>query len=305
MGSFLSRIVNFGSSGDAWSASGKHVLVTGASSGIGAELAKMFAREGCSKLGLVARSKEALDQVASECLRLGAQSVEVFLCDLTDSRAVQRTCQSIRTKFQSKLDVVVLNAGRSQGCYFEEIRDSSHIEYMLKLNLQSVIEMCHFLLPSVVKSNQSRITVVSSSAGLVGVPYRTVYCASKFGLTGFCNALRMELQDTHGVEGAPSLNLINFPEVAGTALNAGRMDFGAATAPAQFDASKALPLRDACELAYQRSIVEGAREWGQPLKVKLLLPLYSLIPNFVDRIVLQHVKKVTSRPKKTIETSSQ
>jgi len=141
--------------------------------------------------------------------------------------------------------------------------------------------------------------VISSTAGIIGVPFRTIYCASKHALTGFCNSLRIELNDTYA-NNAPAVCLINFPEVSGTKLNSDRMDFGAEQPPAEFDVSAAMPLPKAVE-GLMVAIAAGKREWGQPLKVTLLRPLYSLIPAILDGIVMKHVKKTTYRQGKLVQ----
>lgn len=275
-----------------WTAEAKHVLITGASSGIGAQLARDFAREGAS-IALLARSKDGLNSVAEECTRLGSPTAKVYVCDLTDSGQIRDAVGDAVRDF-GRFDVVVLNAGRGQGCYFEEIRDSDQIDYMLKLNVNGVINTLHHVLPSVPKSSSSRLVFISSVSGLLGVPYRTVYCASKHALTGFANTLRIELIDTYGPE-APKITLINFSEVSGTQLNAGRMDFGAERRPAEFETKGTLSVEEACS-GDMVAVAAGARELGHPPKISVLLPFYRLIPEIMDSIVLRHVKKTHSRP---------
>ena len=165
-----------------------------------------------------------------------------------------------------RFDVVILNAGRSQGCYFEEIDDVDSINYMLKLNVNGVITTLYHLLPSVPKLSSSRIVVISSVSGLIPVPYRTIYCASKHALNGFANSLRLELNDSYGND-APAIQVINFPEVRETCLNSGRMDFGADEPPIEFDTKHVMSVVKACSLLMME-IAKGTREWGQPLKVK-------------------------------------
>eukprot|EP00521_Asterionellopsis_glacialis_P017644 CAMPEP_0195297884 /NCGR_PEP_ID=MMETSP0707-20130614/22318_1 /TAXON_ID=33640 /ORGANISM="Asterionellopsis glacialis, Strain CCMP134" /LENGTH=251 /DNA_ID=CAMNT_0040359807 /DNA_START=17 /DNA_END=769 /DNA_ORIENTATION=+ len=240
-----------------WEAEGKTVLITGASSGIGAEVARNFARKGAN-LALVARRKDALERICEECKQLGSPRAEVITCDLTDNSNIKSAMEKAVSIFKG-FDVVVLNAGRSQGCYFEEIKDVDQIDHMLKLNVNGVITSLHYLLPSIYKSRHSRIVIISSVAGLIGALYRTIYCASKHALTGFSSALRLELKDTYGSE-APAVCLVNFPEVAGTELNTGRMDFGADCPPVEFDASSASPLSSACE-GLMDAIGQGKREW--------------------------------------------
>ena len=155
MGSLLST--------NHWSAEGKHVLITGASSGIGAELGRHFAKQGAS-LALLARNRDSLMIVAEECKTLGAPRVDVFSCDLTDDANIKKAITLAIENF-GKFDVLILNAGRSMGCYFEEINDLESINYMLKININGVINSLFYALPSVPKVSDSRIVVMSSVAG--------------------------------------------------------------------------------------------------------------------------------------------
>lgn len=276
-----------------WSAEGKNVIITGASSGIGAELARNFAKEG-SSLALISRNKDSLSAVKKECEELGATRVEIFSCDVTKEDELNVSVESAAAIF-GRFDVLVLNAGRSQGCYFEEIKDVASINYMLKLNVNGVINFLLYALPFVPKSSSSRIVIMSSVAGLIPVPYRTIYSASKHALTGFANSLRIELNDSYG-KNAPIIQLINFPEVKGTNLNSGRMSFGADIPPIEFITdSRVATVQKACADLMQQ-IVAGTNEWGQPLKLKILLPVRCLIAGVIDYIILKAVKKTHLRP---------
>jgi short-subunit dehydrogenase len=282
----------FSSKSSTWQATSRNVLITGASRGIGAELARNFAKEG-ARLALLARNKDGMKDIAEECKQLGAERVETYSCDLTENKQIETACLQAIQDFEG-FDVVVLNAGRSQGCYFEEIQDIDQIDYMLKLNIGGVVITLQKLLPAVFKSKHSRIVVVSSTAGIIPVPYRSVYCASKAALNGFCGSVRMELIDTYA-DAAPHVCVINFPEVKGTSLNTGRMDFGAKLKPVQFKNEAASDLKPACELC-MGAIRQGQRSWGEPTKVKILLPLYSFIPGILEVLIMRHLKKTHFRP---------
>lgn len=274
-------------------AAGKTVLITGASDGIGAELARNFARQNAS-LALVARNEANLQAVAKECLELGAKRVEVFPCDLINDQDTTQSIHAVIKSFET-LDIVVLNAGRSMGCYFEEIRDVESINYMLKLNVNGVINVLWCALPAIPKSEASRIVIVSSVSGLIGVPYRTIYCASKHALNGFANALRIELEDTHGVSKAPRVQLINFPEVQGTSLNSGRMDMGALRPPAEFKTGGHLmTVKIACKDLLVE-IERGTGEWGQTPMVQIVVLLRLFLSKMVDSVILKKVKKTHIR----------
>jgi len=280
------------SSDSSWQATSRKVLITGASSGIGAELARNFAKEG-AHLALLARNKERLEQVADECRQLGAESVQLYYADLTKNQEIEQATSKAMQDFGG-FDVVILNAGRSQGCYFEEINDVDQIDHMMKLNVSGVIVTLQKLLPFIYKSRHSRIVFISSTAGIIPVAYRTIYCSSKFAVTGFTGALRMELDDTYGSE-APKVCLVAVPEVNGTALNSGRMDFGASQPAAQFLPGTSLDLEPTCH-SLMEAIRAGKREWGLPMKVRLIRPFYSIVPNLIDAVVMKHLRKTMFRP---------
>lgn len=280
-------------SSNIWTAKGKHILITGGSAGIGAEIARNFAKQGAS-LGLLARNKHSLSAVAKECLELGSPKVEIFPCDLTNDANIKTSIDLAAEKF-GKFDVLFLNAGRSMGCYFEEIKDMDSINYMLRINVNGVINTLYYALPYVPKLASSRIVITSSVAGIIPVPNRSVYCASKHALTGFANSLRIEMKDTYGND-APKIQLINFPEVKGTKLNSGRMTFGADLPPAEFITdSRVQTVQKACALL-TKEIAAGTSEWGQPFKVRFLLPLRNIAAFIVDMIILKTVKKTHYRP---------
>jgi uncharacterized protein len=298
MGSLFSR------SSSEYQFTGRKVLITGASSGIGACLARLLAQEG-AHLALLGRDAQRLNAVAQDCRQIAMAAnhkgnkpmtkIEVYTCDLTNQDDMDKATAKAIADFEGHLDALFLVAGRSQGCYFEEIRDCQQIDYMLKINVSGVLCMIQKLLPYVYKSRHSRIVILSSVSGIVAVPYRTIYCATKHALTGFSRALRMELNDTYGVDQAPVISLINFPEIKDTALNDARMDFGATLPPARFSADAALDLEESCRCLLQ-AVRQGQREWGEPLKAKLLLPFYRIIPQVIEKIVMTHVKMTHFRP---------
>jgi NADP-dependent 3-hydroxy acid dehydrogenase YdfG len=280
------------SSAASWDATSRNILITGASSGIGAELARCLAREG-GNLALVARNQTKLEEVAKECRKLGSEKVHIYSCDLTKNAEIEASMAKALDDFKG-FDVVVMNAGRSQGCFFEEIQDVDQIDYMMKLNVGGVIIPLQKLLPGIHKSRQSRIVVVSSVAGKIPVLYRTIYSASKAALNGFCNSLRLELGETYGGD-APKVCIMSFPEIKGTLLNEGRMDFGSMEPAVQFKDDGAGDLHMACQ-GCLKAIRRGSRSWGEPFKVKLLLPLYPFIPRVIETMILKHLRRTHYRP---------
>ncbi len=169
----------------------KVVLVTGASSGIGAELARQFAAAG-ARVALVARDVDRLSEVASECRAAGGEAF-VVRADLTQEPEcrdmVQRTVAHYGT-----LDILVNNAGVRFHGRVDEISDLSIFETVMRVNFHASVWCTAYALPYLKKS-RGQIVVISSLQGLVGVPNRSAYAASKHALTGFFDSLRVELQE--------------------------------------------------------------------------------------------------------------
>ncbi len=171
----------------------KTIVITGASDGIGAELARQLARHGDAQTALVlaARNRAALEAVAAECRALGAQTLVVP----TDV-GVQAQCRALIDAAVQQfggIDTLVNNAGLSAQALFEDVQDLGWYEDLMRVNLWGSVWCTHAALPHL-KAARGRIVAVSSLAGLIGVPGRTAYSATKFAMTGFFEALRAELK---------------------------------------------------------------------------------------------------------------
>ena len=172
--------------------SGRSVLITGASEGIGRALAVELAAER-PRLTLVARSEARLTEAAHECSALGAEVLTVS-ADVSRAedctRAVTRTLERF-----GALDVLVNNAGITMWSRFDAISDLSVFGRLLATNYLGAVYSTAAALPYL-KNSRGLIVAVASIAGLTGVPERTGYAASKHALVGFFESLRIELQDS-------------------------------------------------------------------------------------------------------------
>src|SRR5215831_1104573 len=153
----------------------KVVVITGASKGIGAELARQLAAKG-ARLVLAARSEKELEGVAAECREVGAQVVAVR-ADVTSERECQAIVAGATTAF-GQLDVLVNNAGATMWARFEDVQDMSILERIMQVNYMGAVYCTHHALPHL-KQSKGRIVGISSLAGKVGVPTRTGYSAAK------------------------------------------------------------------------------------------------------------------------------
>jgi len=165
---------------------GKTALITGASSGIGAALAREFARRGADLI-LLARNLERLEAVRTECLRLGAGKARIVEADTTDYRCVD----AIAASLEEQLDFLILNAGISQRSLAletaEEVdRRVMEVDYFAPIHLTKALHAAG-------KWNRdTHIAATSSISGLFGFPQRSAYCAAKHALKGFFEALKLE-----------------------------------------------------------------------------------------------------------------
>ena len=177
----------------------KLIVITGASDGIGAEMARQLARRHGADVALVlaARDEARLTQVAGECAALGAQAI-VVQTDVSQ----EDQCRSLINKaaaLHGRIDALINNAGMSAQALFEDVKaeDLAWYEQLMRINLWGSVWCTHAALPWL-KQSRGSIVAVSSLAGLIGVPGRTAYSATKFAMTGFFEALRAEVR-TAGV----------------------------------------------------------------------------------------------------------
>lgn len=260
------------------------IVITGASDGIGAEMARQLAaREGQGlALVLAARDAARLQAVADECAALGAQIMAVPT-DVGVQIQCRRLVVSALERFGS-IDVLVNNAGRSAHALFEEVEDLSWYEELMRVNLWGAVWCTQAALPAL-KNARGSIVAVSSLAGLVGVPGRTAYSATKFAMTGFFEALRAEMKG-YGVSVTTA-----YPGVVATRIR--DKGFNAHGEPAGSSALSEEGAMSVEECA--RLIIEGMnarrREVVMTAKGKFGRLLKLLAPGLVEKMALAALKK--------------
>ena len=167
----------------------KVIVVTGASEGIGRALCLALAPQK-PKLVLAARNEERLNALKKEIEALGGQAL-VVPTDVTREEACKNMIQSAVATWD-RIDVLVNNAGRTMWTTLEDLKDTSIIEQLIRINYLGAAYCTYYALPYL-KASKGRIVAISSIAGLNGVPTRTAYSASKHALFGFFDSLRIEL----------------------------------------------------------------------------------------------------------------
>ena len=164
---------------------GKVALVTGASKGIGAAVARALHEHGV-KLGLASRSGDDL----------GLPDAVAQRCDVRDLAQVEAITEATVDRF-GRLDILVANAGFGSYHPFLET-PLEHVEEMIDVNLKGTIYAIRAALPHLLESPEADLVTLASEAGRRGFPGEAVYCASKFGQVGLTRALDGELRE-HGV----------------------------------------------------------------------------------------------------------
>jgi short-subunit dehydrogenase len=164
------------------------VLITGASSGIGRALALVLAKSG-AKLGLVARRKDLLDQLAAET----GGAIAIAPADVSIRAEMQAASQAIRERL-GPIDYLIANAGVGTPTLLDppNVRD---IERMFQVNVFGVIYAIEAVLPEMLKRKSGHIAAVSSIAAFKGLPGESAYCASKAAVNTYLEGLRIQLRD--------------------------------------------------------------------------------------------------------------
>lgn len=171
------------------------VWITGASSGIGEELAYQLARCG-SRLILSARREDELNRVKRCCLEqsnLQDEDILVLPLDLLERASHEEKMKTAIQHF-GHVDILINNGGRSQRSLFLETNVDVY-QALMELNFLGTVSITKQVLPHMTKRGTGSIVTVSSVVGLAGAPLGTGYSASKHALQGFFNSLRTELTD--------------------------------------------------------------------------------------------------------------
>ena len=168
---------------------GKVAVITGASSGIGKQIALDFARRG-ARVVIAARRTTLLEQVAAECRSAGAE-VEALTGDLAERAFAERVVAHAVERF-GRLDILVNNAGIPKHKQFFDVTPED-IDYTMRVNFLAPAYMTVAALLPMLRQGEGYIVNISSGAGKIPPPRETVYAASKFALTGFTEGLWLDL----------------------------------------------------------------------------------------------------------------
>jgi uncharacterized protein len=225
----------------------KTALITGASAGLGAEFAWLFAKDGHDVV-LVARRKDKLDALAAEIKAKHQVEIHVIAEDLAKPGSAARIKTAL-DKLGVEIEFLVNNAGFGGTGAFVE-RDIARELEMVQVNIVALLELTHFLLPAMIARKSGRVLNVGSTAGFVPGAFMAIYYASKAFVNSFTEALSVELEGT-GVTATvscPGATATEFAQVAGNEKT-------------PLFKSKVMGAREVAEDAYR------AMMRGQPLSV--------------------------------------
>lgn len=176
----------------------RSVVITGGSRGFGLAMAKAFLHEG-SQVTLLARDDEELQRAKKHLVRHFGPEIEsdvfTLVCDVTDENQLREAIVTARQKF-GKIDVFVNNAGSMLVGPFETF-GREDFEAQMKIHFYSVVQATQLLVPIFREQREGHIVNISSIGGKLAVPHMCGYCASKFALSGFSQAIQAELRKSN------------------------------------------------------------------------------------------------------------
>ncbi len=248
-------------------------LITGASSGIGAEFARIHAATG-GDLVLVARREEALNALKDELQSQHNIAVTVIPADLNDETAPQQIFSTVQ-QLGIDIDILINNAGFGGRGLFHE-RDWDQDRSMIQVNIVALSALTRLFVPVFVAKNAGRILNVSSTASLMPGPLQAVYYATKAFVTSFSNALAEELSGTNItvtalLPGATDTGFSAASDLQGTDLFAG-----------------AVPPHGVAQAGYN-AMMAGKMDViaGLPLGQRIMVKLMPLLPK---KMILKQIR---------------
>jgi len=261
---------------------GRSVVITGASSGIGEELALVLARAG-AHLTLAARDAKALESVAAACEKAGGKAVFIS-ADVADEEACRRIAEKA-VAAHGGIDVLVNNAGISMWSRFDALENLSMIDRIMRVNYIGAVACTYYALPHL-KRSKGLIVAISSLTGKTGVPTRSAYAASKHAMQGFFESLRIELRDS-GVD-----VLIVSPGFVATPIRSRALAAdGAPHGDSPRDESRGTMSVQECVRQVVAAMRARRRDLVMTPRARLALWVKLIAPGIVDRIAAKAVRE--------------
>jgi short-subunit dehydrogenase len=256
-------------------------IITGASEGIGRELALQLADKG-AWLALAARTASKLDDVTTQCLQRGARAIGIP-ADVTEESQCEQLIERTVSEY-GRIDTLINNAGMSMYSRFDELQDLTILEQIMQVNYFGSVYCTFYALPYL-KKTQGRIVGMCSLLGKAGAPTRIGYAASKHAAIGFYDSLRIECSD-NGV----SVTVI-CPDFVSTGIR--ERSLGADAKPlstSTINEARVMTVERCVELTIG-AIIKRKRELIMSMRGKVGLWLKLIAPKLVDRIARNAIEK--------------
>ena len=260
----------------------KVVIVTGASSGLGATLATEFAATG-ARVALFSPEEEKQAEVARQCEMGGGKALSV-VGDVTSEHDCNALVEETLSSFGG-IDYLIANAGISMWAPFADVDDLQVFRKLVEVNYLGAVNCIHYALPHLIAS-KGMVVAITSIQGKIGVPLHTGYVGSKHALQGFCESLRMELAGT----GMGVLTVL--PHwLRGTDLrkNAFGKDGRALGTSSRRHSKESISLEVAAR-AIMKATHKRKRTLVIPWKLRLLLALNLFNPGLAESLITGAVK---------------
>lgn len=263
----------------------KVIVVTGATSGIGASCAKVFGRQG-AKIAITGRNQQRLDQTLAMLKSEGINCLGI-LADAAIEEDNQRMANAVISHF-GRIDILINNAGISMRALFADL-DLKVFKKVMDVNFWGTVYATKYCLPEILK-NKGSIIGVSSVNGFRGTPARTAYTASKFAMNGFFEALRTEVmkKNVHVLVVCPGFTASNIRK------NALLAD-GSVQSESPREENKMMS-SDEVAVAMLKATVKRKRDLILTTEGKLASFLNKWIPGIMDGVVYRHMAREKDSP---------
>ncbi|QZT37690.1 SDR family oxidoreductase [Halosquirtibacter xylanolyticus] len=261
----------------------KVVVITGASSGIGEALARVFSSKG-ARLVIGARRKERLEELASEL----ATEVVCVSTDVSIEEDCKHLIDTAVERF-GQIDVLINNAGISMRALFNDL-ELDVLKNVMDVNFWGTVYCTKYALPYIVKTKGSIVGVISI-AGYVGLPGRTGYAASKFAVRGFLDSVRIENMH-HGVHVLVAAPGFTSSEIRTKAL----VEDGSTQGETPRNESKMMS-SETCANHILKAVVKRKRSIILTfVEGKFTVFLSKVFPSLLDRLTFNHMAKEPNSP---------
>lgn len=255
----------------------KVAIVTGASSGIGRATSLAFAREGAS-LVLIARSRDRLSFLADEIRAANGRESLVMPADVCLMADTEKIGHRVMEQY-GRIDFLVNSAGILSYKPFLETAPEE-LSRVMAVNYFGSVACIRSVLPLMIRQGFGHIVNISSTAGRRGFPMEAGYCASKFAITGFSEALRMELHGT-GV-GVSVLS----PGIVDTPMAAGFLNL-----PGIREEVQPMPV-DRIAIGILQLVINRRTEMILPWSTRLIIRINGMVPRLADWVIRRRVNRI-------------